>query len=478
MFSRLIENFRAKYKSLKFRLILWYSIVLVVVFVIAEGVVYLYLDRELHKELDFLLNKEAAELAGKIKFRDGEFIVSDSSEFYEAEHMYLNEASVFFRIFDENLKVVAESENLKGRKIYIPEPNRKRFGKPDEVVINGKRLRIFYLPIYADGKFQGLVETSKFEGTVQLAMGLLRTSLLFAIFLAFIVAIYSVNLIISKLISPLEQVIEKADKITVDNLTERIELEGGRHPEEIMKLVNALNRLLERLDRSFRQISQFTSDVAHELLTPLTIIKDEIEITLMKKRKTKEYIDTLDLIQKQTDRTISIIKSMLYLARADAGIIRANAQEVNVTELIREIVLTFNSKASRKNVNLKFYCDSDIVVITDEKLLFEALKNIVDNAIEYTNPGGRVEIICERGDGDVRISISDTGIGIDESELPHIFDRFYRGKNAFEMNPSGTGLGLALARSIIEILSGKIEVSSERGKGTKFVVYIPGKINV
>jgi heavy metal sensor kinase len=445
---------------------------------IAEGIVYLYLDRELHKELDFLLSKEATELVQKIKFRGSEFIIIDSSEFYKPEYVYLNEASLFFRIFDEDLKVVAKSENLKKNDIPIPEPNRKKFGRADEVTINGKRLRIFYLPIYADGKFQGLVETSKFEGTVQLAMGLLRTSLLFAMFLAFVVAIYGGNLIISKLINPLEQVIEKADRITADNLTERIELKGSQHPEEIVKLVNALNRLFERLDKSFRQISQFTSDVAHELLTPLTIIKDEIEITLMKKRRIKEYIDTLDLIQKQTDRTISIVKSMLYLAKADAGIIRANAQEVNVTELIREIVLTFNSKANRKGVNLRFYCDRDIVIITDEKLLFEALKNIVDNAIEYTNSGGKVEIVCERRDGNVKISITDTGIGIDESELPHIFDRFYRGKNAFEINPSGTGLGLALTKSIVEILSGRIEVSSQRGKGTKFVVYIPGKVNV
>ncbi len=475
MFSGLIENFRAKYKSLKFRLILWYSLILILVFVIAEGIVYVYLDRELHKELDFLLSKEATELAQKIKFHGGKFIVIDSTEFYEAEHMYLNEASVFFRIFNENLNVVAVSEILKGNGVSIPEPDSKKFGKANEVVINGKRLRIFYLPIYAEGKFQGLVETSKFEGTVQVAMGLLRTSILFAMLLAFVVAAYGGNLIISKLINPLEQVIEKADKITVDNLTERIELKGGKHPEEIIKLVNALNRLLERLDKSFRQISQFTSDVAHEILTPLTIIKDEVEITLMKKRRVNEYIHALDLVQKQTDRTISIVKSMLYLAKADAGIIRANMHEVNVTELIRELVLTFNFKASRKNVKLRFYCDSDVVINTDEKLLFEALKNIVDNAIEYTNPGGKVEIICERRDSNVKITISDTGIGIDESELPYIFDRFYRGKNAFEINPSGTGLGLALTKSIVEILSGKIEVSSQRGKGTEFVVYIPEK---
>lgn len=233
---------------------------------------------------------------------------------------------------------------------------------------------------------------------------------------------------------------------------------------------------MERLERAFKQISQFTSDVAHELLTPLTVIKDEIEITLMKKRRSNEYIRTLNLIQKQTERTISIIKSMLYLAKADAGIIKANLERVNVSNLIQELISTFNLKARQKNIKLRFYCDGDVVVHTDEKLLFEALRNIIDNAIEYTNSGGKVEISCERANGGVKIFVSDTGIGISEDDLQHIFNRFYRGKNAFEINPSGTGLGLSLTKSIIEILSGKIEVSSQLGKGTKFVIYLPEKL--
>lgn len=464
------------YKSLKFRLNLWYLLVFVLAVLISEIGIYIYLDRSLHKELDILLRKEAEELTGKIKFNGGNFIFVDSTEFYEVEHFHLNEASVFFRVLDENLNVVAVSENLKKGNFQIPKPSREKLGRADEITINGGRLRIFYHPIYLEGKFQGVVETSKFEGTVQTAMGLLRTSLILAVVLAFIIASYGGNLIVSKLINPLEQVIEKADKITAENLTERIELKDGKYPDEIIKLVNAINRLLERLEKSFRQISQFTSDVAHELLTPLSVIKDEVEITLMKKRRLSEYINTLNLIQKQTDRTISIIKSMLYLAKADAGIVRANTQKVYLNDLIRELILTFNLKAKQKNVKLEFYCNSDVVINTDEKLLFEALRNIIDNAIEYTGSGGKVEVACERIDDKVKITVSDTGIGISEDELPYIFDRFYRGKNAFEINPSGTGLGLSLTKAIIEILSGQIKVSSQLGKGTEFVIYLPEKL--
>ncbi len=464
------------YKSLKFRLNLWYLLVFVLAVLISEIGIYIYLDRSLHKELDILLMKEAEELTGKIKFDGGSFIFVDSTEFYEVEHFHLNEASVFFRVLDENLNVVAVSENLKKWNFQIPKPSKEKLGRADEITINGERLRIFYHPIYSEGKFRGVVETSKFEGTVQTAMGLLRTSLILAVVLAFIIASYGGNLIVSKLISPLEQVIEKADKITAENLTERIELKDGKYPDEIIKLVNAINRLLERLEKSFRQISQFTSDVAHELLTPLSVIKDEVEITLMKKRRLSEYINTLNLIQKQTDRTISIIKSMLYLAKADAGIVRANTQKVYLNDLIRELILTFNLKAKQKNVKLKFYCNSDVVINTDEKLLFEALRNIIDNAIEYTGSGGKVEVTCERIDDKVKITVSDTGIGISEDELPYIFDRFYRGKNAFEINPSGTGLGLSLTKAIIEILSGQIKVSSQLGKGTEFVIYLPEKL--
>lgn len=473
MFSKLNEKIMMKMKSLKFQLIFWYSLIFLIAFIFAEFGIYTYIDRSLHKELDIILEKEAEELVGKIKLVEGKITFIDSTEFYEAEHFYLNEASVFFRVFDDKLTLVEVSHNLKKSDLLIPEPERDKFGNANEVEIAGKRLRIFYHPIYFNGKFAGLVETSKFEGTVQTAMGLLRTSLALAILLAFFVAYYGGNLVISKLITPLEQIISKADKITAENLTERIEITQKNPPEEIIKLVSTLNRLLDRLEKSFKQISQFTSDVAHELLTPLTVIKDEIEITLMKKRRANEYVRTLNLLQKQTDRSIAIIKSMLYLAKAEAGIVRANVEKVNVSELIRELILTFNFKAKQKDVKINFYCDSDLIINTDEKILFEALKNIIDNAVEYTNAGGKVTITCEKQNGWAKISVSDTGIGISEDELPYIFDRFYRGKNAFELNPSGTGLGLSLTKSMIEIVSGRIEVKSQIGKGSEFIIYIP-----
>ncbi|MFN3135083.1 MAG: sensor histidine kinase [Candidatus Kryptonium sp.] len=425
------------YRSLKFRLNLWYLFVFVLAILIAEAWIYIYLDRSLHNELDALLSEEAKELAKKIKFENGVPSFVDSTEFYEAEHFYLNEASVFFRVFDKNLNIVSESENLKTGRIAIPQPDKSKLGKADEIEINGKRLRIFYLPLYLDGEFYGVVETSKFEGTVQTAMGFLRNSLAIAIILTFVLVAYGGNLIVSKLISPLEQIVEKADKITGENLTERIDIGKDNYPVEVVKLVNSINKLLERIEKAFKQISQFTSDVAHELLTPLTVIKDEIEITLMKKRRSSEYVRTLNLIQKQTERTISIIKSMLYLAKAEAGIIKANLERVNLSDLIYELISTFSLKAKQKNIKVRFYCDGDVFVYTDEKLLFEALRNIIDNAIEYTNSGGRVEILCEKANGEVKIFVSDTGIGISEEDLQHIFNRFYRSRNAFEINPSG-----------------------------------------
>ncbi|MEN3038253.1 MAG: ATP-binding protein [Candidatus Kryptonium sp.] len=463
------------YKSLKFRLNLWYLFVFTITVLLAEIGIYIYLDKSLHKEIDILLHREAKELIENLRFDANGLSFVDSTEFYEVKHLYLNEASVFFRVFDKDLNLVAISENLKRADFLIPNPNKEKFGCTDEVLINGKRLRIFHHPIYFNGEFHGIVETARFEGTVQTAMGFLRTSIIIAIVLALLIASYGGNLIVSKLISPLEQVIERADKITAENLTDRIVLNNSKYPDEIVKLVNTLNKLLERLEKSFNQISQFTSDVAHELLTPLTVIKDEIEVTLIKKRRSNEYINTLNSIQRQTDRAISIIKSMLYLAKADAGIVKANFDRICVSDLIRELVLLFNFKAKQKNVKIKFDCSNNIFLTTDDRLLFEALKNIIDNAIEYTNSGGEVEIICEHEKGKVKISISDTGIGISEDDLPRIFDRFYRGKNAFEINPSGTGLGLSLTKAIIDILSGEIEVYSQLGKGTKFIIYLPDR---
>jgi two-component system phosphate regulon sensor histidine kinase PhoR len=202
-------------------------------------------------------------------------------------------------------------------------------------------------------------------------------------------------------------------------------------------------------------------------------MKDEIEISLMKRRKVKDYIQTLNVVYKQVNRSIDIIKSMLYLAKAEAGVISVNLREVNIPELIREVILTLNHKAKRKNIKVKFNCDSVLISKTDENILFDALRNILDNAIEYTEKGGSVEIKCEKVEEWLKISISDAGIGIGADDLPYIFDRFYRGRHALELNPTGTGLGLALTKSMIDLLKGKISVSSEIGKGTTFVVQIP-----
>ncbi len=461
------------YRSLKFRIVFWYSIVFILAFILIEVGIYFYLDRSLHREIDVALNREAVEFAEKVMIRSGGIFISDSVEFNEPEHFYLNDASVFFRVFDKNLNLVAISENLKRANFVIPNPDRADVEGVREIEIEGKRLRIFYLPIRNENGLFGIIEMSKFEGAVQTAMGLLRTSLVLALLLAIIIVSYGGGAIVSRFISPLEQIIDKADKINAENLTERISVKQNNPPDEIIKLANSLNKLLERLERSFKQIAQFTYDVSHELLTPLTVMKDEIEISLMKRRNVKDYIQTLNVVYKQVNRSIDIIKSMLYLAKAEAGVISVNLREVNIPELIREVILTLNHKAKRKNIKVKFNCDSVLISKTDENILFDALRNILDNAIEYTGKGGSVEIKCEKVEEWLKISISDTGIGIGADDLPYIFDRFYRGRHALELNPTGTGLGLALTKSMIDLLKGKISVSSEIGKGTTFVVQIP-----
>lgn len=466
-------NKMMSYRSLRFRIVFWYSIVFVLAFVLIEIGIYLYLDRSLHREIDMALSREAVEFAEKLMVKSGVIFISDSVEFREPEHFYLSDASVFFRIFDKNLNLVAISENLKRANFVIPKPERVDVEGAKEIEINGKRLRIFYLPIRDENGLFGLIEMSKFEGAVQTAMGLLRTSLFLALLLAIIIVSYGGGVIVSKFISPLEQIIDKADKINAENLTERINVNQSNPPDEIVKLVNSLNRLLERLERSFKQIAQFTYDVSHELLTPLTVMKDEIEISLMRRRKVKDYIQTLNVVYRQVNRSIDIIRSMLYLAKVEAGVINVNLREVNLPELIREVILTLNHKAKRKNIKVKFNCDSILISKTDENILFEALKNILDNAIEYTGKNGSVEIKCERVGKWLEISISDNGIGISADDLPYIFNRFYRGRHALELNPTGTGLGLALTKSMIELLKGKINVSSELGKGTTFIVQIP-----
>jgi heavy metal sensor kinase len=274
--------------------------------------------------------------------------------------------------------------------------------------------------------------------------------------------------------------------ITSKNLNQRIN--PPKVKDEISRLIETFNEMISRLDESFQQMKQFSSDASHELKTPLTILKGEVEVMLRKERTSHEYQQTLKSNLEEINRMSQIVEDLLTLSKADTGEIRLNKEDINLTEILNEVVAQMNRLASSKKLDLSSSNhDENIHLFGDALRLRELFINLIENGIKYTEEGGSVRIFLqkvssarnqsgwlEREKGElVKIIVSDTGIGIAQEDQERIFDRFFRVDKARSREQGGSGLGLSICKWIVEAHQGDIEVESELGKGSSFIVRLP-----
>ena len=214
-------------------------------------------------------------------------------------------------------------------------------------------------------------------------------------------------------------------------------------------------------------IQKLISDIAHQTLTPISNLKIYGEILSETNHENQEEIDT---ILEQTEKLDFLIQSLVKLSRMESGIIAVHSEDTTIKQMLESIQQQFNVKVKEKNIALSL-CDTDLHVLCDPKWTVEALGNIVDNAIKYTARDGKIKIKAGQYSFFVKIDITDNGIGIEKEEIPKIFGRFYRGMSVTDQ--PGVGIGLFLAREIIQAQKGYIKVTSERGKGSIFSVFLP-----
>ena len=234
------------------------------------------------------------------------------------------------------------------------------------------------------------------------------------------------------------------------------------------------NEMIARLDEAFTTQRQFMEDISHELKTPLSVLKGELEVTLNRIRSTQEYETALQSSLEEVNHLASIVENLLTLARFDAKTTVLQAKPLDLSLLIRDAVEAIQVLAVQKNITLQFNGAHTVDILADKNQL-KRLKiiNILDNAIKYTQPGGKVSIDLRQQKNSADIDIIDTGIGIPEAELPHIFDRFYRVDKS--RSSIGFGLGLSIAQSIAMAHGGKIYAKANVPQGTIFTISLPIK---
>jgi two-component system heavy metal sensor histidine kinase CusS len=273
-------------------------------------------------------------------------------------------------------------------------------------------------------------------------------------------------------IRPVEEIAATARRITSTNLRERIGSEG--YPSELASLAGTFNEMLERLEESFERISRFTADIAHDLRTPVNIIRGEAEVALARARTVGEYRDVLESSLEEAVRLSELIGDLLFLARAQSPLTDLHRENVDIGELL--ITVRDYYEASATNAGIRFEVNNGAEPLNaelDRSLMLRAVSNLVSNAIAHTPLGGTVTLAATSKDAAIRIEISDTGVGIPAEALPKVFDRFFRVDPSRSKASGGTGLGLAIVESILTLHGGSAEIASQLGRGTSVTLRIP-----
>jgi|SRR5436190_5358933 len=266
---------------------------------------------------------------------------------------------------------------------------------------------------------------------------------------------------------------EQTQRISAESLSSRLDVTNSR--DEVGRLAATINALLTRLEESFKEQQRFVADASHELRTPLAVLRGETEIALSKTRNIDEYQESLSLINEEAERLSRIVEDLFILARQpiDAPHV-LEKQPLSLNETIKDCARAAHVLASRKGVRLVAENGSPSIVLNgDEDLLKRMILNLLDNAVKYTPVGGDISVELKRQNGNARIVVRDTGIGIPPNDQMHVFDRFYRVDKARSRAQGGAGLGLSIVQWIVDAHEGKITVDSEPGVGTKFTIDLP-----
>ncbi len=458
--------------SLRQRLTLWYVMILTLVLLVSGSFWYLSLAHGLRDSVDARLRDVATQSLKTLHS-------SDELECRVLMHHLSEDLGFgeFIDILDTRTGQSCLSSNLiyssgLGRlgeyvSAEIDAPEFETFTQIDPP------LRIFRTMANEKGSKHFLIQVAATMEAAELALQKLVYILLMSIPLVLAGASFCGWFLARKALDPVDQITQAVRKINASSLNKRLPRIDSN--DEIGRLIDTFNSMLSRLEDSFQKISQFSGDASHELRTPLTIIRGEIEVAMRWAKDIDEFKQVLRSNMEEVDLMTRIIEDLLTLSKSEKGNAPLVLQEFNLTDLIQQLHWQTRVLGEEKNISieLKLEVSEEVMIRGDELRLRRLFLNLISNAIKYNNDGGDVCISLGLHDGNAIVHIRDTGFGIPESDLPHIFERFYRVDKARNRAVGGTGLGLAIVKSIVEAHEGSIQVQSSAEQGSDFMVSLP-----
>ncbi len=438
--------------SLAFRLTAWYAASAFLLLLVGTGILYWQLETESDTEDDQYLAEKVSTLRtllAKNDFRTVEWEVHGESSAWPG-------VALLSRVLDEGGRIVAETDGMSAELPPASFP-------PGSIDFRGARGRMFRV---ASERVPGY--------TVQVALEVTYEANLLAAFRRRLWTVLGAGLIVAALIGygiarrgirPVEEIARTARGIRPTTLNERVGTAGL--PSELAELAGTFNAMLDRLQEAFDRLSRFSSDIAHELRTPVNNLRGEVEVALAKPRAADEYRDVLGSSLEECVRLSRLIDSLLFLARAENPQTEIRRERVDIARELAAVRDFYEPAAAEAGVALELRAPDAVPADVDRTLFQRAVGNLIENALAHTPGGGTVALSAARENGRLLVSVSDTGCGIPREHLARVFDRFHRVDPARSNESGGAGLGLAIVKSVAALHGGTAEIESEPGRGTR-----------
>lgn len=459
---------------LRVRLTLWYGSALALVLIVFSVILYAITARNLRDAVDQSLEETATTAVRSLEERG--FLPLINEEELLSQFPDLARIDKFFQIFSPSGTITIRSPNIKQHEVPLSRTALEATFNGRTIYESAKYpneppLRLISVPIIYRGNLLYIVQVGTSMESIEETLRRFLILLIIATPVALTVSLAGGWFLAGRALRPVDAITLAAQRIAGGDLSQRLSMSAA--PDEIGRLAATFNAMIGRLDASFRQIRQFTSDASHELRTPLTVMKGETELVLRRPRPVDDYRSVLESNLEEIDRMTNIVDELLFLSRADMGEVKMESLPVALESLVEDIHRQATVLGQDRNIEVVLGSVAPAVVLGDELRLRELLLNLVENAVKYSHSGGKVEIALVTDGQQASLSVTDQGIGIAPEDHKRIFDRFFRTDGARNHTKKGTGLGLAICSWIAESHKGRIDVKSEPGHGSLFTVILP-----
>ncbi len=462
-------------RSISFRLVAWYAGLLAGIFLLLCALLYLDLRHFLENDLRQTQARRARQIANTLLVhvqQTGEpFVARQTADWYDPD---INDRFIRITRADGTLVYISAAPkdgSFDPAEVPVFPPSSKTEFSHIQKLSGGNTLLIAALNFKSSGNPAYLVEFGALLDPVETMLNHLFLQLVLGLPLAVVIVTIGGYLLVRRALTPVEQITRAAERITQHNLSERLPVSSTG--DELERLSASLNRMITRLDDAFQNSKRFVADASHDLRTPLTILRGELENFAEDARLDPELHDRAGSMLEEAVHLGKIVEQLFTLSRLDAGEAQTEWTRFDLSELAKTTAEQMSLLAEDKGISISCNVSQSVPVKGNHVRLKQVVVNLLDNAIKYTPAKGTIQLRVLAVNGHAVLEVEDNGIGIPPDALPHIFERFYRVDQARSADSESAGLGLSIVKSICTAHGAEVEAQSTVGGGSCFRVKLP-----